>query len=98
VSGEHDAWTAEAVDRTANTLNQLSASTQQIANCLGFLTVRFSDYRKKPKGEGIAFLNSLGFDRHAIAAILDTTPGAVSVRLSQLKASKKRKESSATED
>lgn len=90
-----DAQTHQAALQIAKSLQQLTATTQQIANCLGFLTIRFSHYRKKPKQEGMQFLHSLGFDRHAIAAILDSTPGAVSARLSELRSPKKRKESAA---
>ena len=88
---------SETSTQIAESLQQLTVTTQQIANCLGFLTIRFSDYRKKPDTERVPFLNSLGFDRYAIAAILGTTLNTVSVRLSQLKASQQRKKST-TED
>ena len=93
-----DAEIDEAVAQIAKSLQQLTGSTQQIANCLGFLTIRFSEYRKKPNSESMPFLNGLGFDRHAIAAILGTTPAVVSTRLSEFRASKKRKESASDED
>jgi CRP-like cAMP-binding protein len=90
-AGENDYQLAESLD-------QLTARLQLVANCLGFLVVRFSDYRKKTDTERIPFLNSLGFDRNDIAAILGTTPNTVSVRLSEFRASKKRKKSTAEED
>lgn len=95
---QQDAQSNEATLRIAESLQQLTMTTQQIANSLAFLTMRFSDYRKKPNTERIPFLNNLGFDRHAIAAILDTTPNTVSVRLSQLKASKQDKKPTADEE
>ena len=98
MAGQQDALDGEALGKMADSLQQLTAANQQIANCLGFLTIRFSGYRKKPKSESIPFLSSLGFDRHAIAAILGTTPEAVSVQRSKLKASKKRKQSGSPED
>jgi hypothetical protein len=70
--------------------SQLSAkSLQQIANCLAYLVINTDDLKGKNKQELMSILSDLGFDRNAIAGILQTTPEAVSVRLSELKASKK---------
>ena len=95
---QRDTQSNEATSQIAESLQQLTVTTQQIANCLGFLVIRFSDYRKKPDTERIPFLNRLGFDRHAIAGILGTTPNTVSVQLSRCKAAKKRKTAAAEED
>ena len=66
-------------------------SLQQIANCLGYLVVNSEELKGKSNNELIPILASLGFDRSAIASILETTPETVSVRLSQLKAKTKTK-------
>jgi len=62
---------------------------QQIANCLGYFVVTSGDLKGKPNNELIPVLASLGFDRNSIAAILQTTPETVSVRISRLKAKSK---------
>jgi hypothetical protein len=59
-----------------------------ICRSLGVLAMRFSPTRPKTDNERIHFLQSLGFDRNEIAAILSTTPGTVSVRLSESKSKK----------
>ncbi len=64
-------------------------SLQQIANCLAYLVVNTGDLKGKNKQDLMPILSDLGFDRKAIAAVLQTTPESVSVRLSQLKAAKK---------
>lgn len=68
-----------------------SASLRQIANTLGFLAVRPSDYRQKSDTEQIILLSNLGFDRNSIAAIVGTTPNTVSVRLSEAKVQQAKK-------
>ena len=68
-----------------------SASLQQIANTLGFLALRNSDYKEKSDTDQIIFLSNLGFDRNSIAAIVGTTPNTVSVRLSESKAQQAKK-------
>jgi CRP-like cAMP-binding protein len=95
---EKSAQTQKEAAQIAKSLEQLTATTQQIAHCLAVLTIRFSDYRRKPKSECIPFLRDLGFDRNAIAAILGSTPDSVSVQLSKLKASKKGKPSDSAEE
>jgi len=67
-----------------------SASLRQIANTLGFLALRISDYKDKPVAEQILLLSNLGFDRNSIAAMVGTTPNTVSVRLSEAKAQQTR--------
>ena len=68
-----------------------SASLQQIANTLGFLALRNSDYKDKSDTDQIIFLSNLGFDRNSVAAIVGTTPNTVSVRLSEAKADQAKK-------
>lgn len=58
---------------------------QQIANCLGCLVIHSDELKDKSNNDLIPILASLGFDRYAIASILQTTPETVSVRLSRLK-------------
>lgn len=64
-------------------------SLPQIANCLAYLVVNTGDLKGKNKQDLMPILSELGFDRRVIAAVLQTTPETVSVRLSQLKATKK---------
>jgi len=74
----------------ANAESVLTAqSLQQIANCLAYLVVNTGDLKGKNKQDLMPILSDMGFDRNAIAGVLQTTPESVSVRLSQLKASKK---------
>ena len=73
-------------------------SLQQIANCLAYLVVHTGELKDKSNAEQISALASLGFDRNAIAAVLQTTPLTVSVRLSELKsAAAKSKRTDKTE-
>lgn len=48
----------------------------------------------KSKTDATKALGRLGLDRNVIAQIVDTTPGTVSVTLSQAKSEKKKKEKS----
>ncbi len=66
--------------------NLSEQALQQIANCLGYLVVHTEELKGKSNNDMIPILASLGFDRNAVASILQTTPETVSVRLSQLKA------------
>ncbi len=59
---------------------------KQIANCLAYLAIHTGELRDKSKGDLMQVLAGFGFDRAAIASLLDTTPESVSARLSQLKA------------
>ncbi len=68
---------------TVPRLDDLNKSLVLVARCLGALAVRFSVTRPKSDTERIHLLQSLGFDRREIAAILATTPNTVSVRLSE---------------
>jgi len=69
-----------------------------IANCLAYLIVRSAELKDKTDNDLIPILASLGFERSAIAAVLQTTPGTVSVRLSRLKAESKSKKTNKVSD
>lgn len=60
-------------------------SLRPIANCLGYLVIHSDELKDKSNNDLIPILASFGFDRYAIASILQTTPETVSVRLSRLK-------------
>ena len=62
---------------------------QQIANCLAFLVVNADALKDKTKTDLIETLTKFGFDRNAIASILQTSPETVSVRQLELKAASK---------
>lgn len=65
--------------------NLSSKYLKQIANCLAYLVIQTDDFKNRQKGDLMVVLDKFGFDNDAIAAILDSTPGGVSARLSQLK-------------
>ena len=67
-------------------IRSLVVPMQQIANCLGYLVIKNEQFKDLTDNDLIPVLWRLGFDRNDIAAILDTTPGTVSVRISRLKA------------
>jgi CRP-like cAMP-binding protein len=69
---------------------------KRISLCLAVLALRLGHHRFKKDNDRIPFLSKLGFNRHEIAAILDTTPLSVSVAMTNLKKkSKKRTKSNA---
>jgi hypothetical protein len=70
----------------AGEIRALVAPMQQIANCLGYLVIKNEQFKDLSDNDLIPVLWRLGFGRNDIAAILDTTPGTVSVRISRLKA------------
>jgi len=75
-----------------------NSELKKVALCLGVLTLRLTHHRFKKDLDRISFLSKLGFDRHEIAAILDTTPLSVSVALTNLKKKSKKKAKSNAED
>jgi len=75
----------------------ISKSLQQIANCLGYIVVHTSEMKDKNDADKIPIFYNLGFDRFHIASVLGTTPGTVSVRLSELGLTKRRKNKEGTE-
>ena len=56
-----------------------------IARSLAVIAMRMAPTRLKDQGPQILFLNAIGLDRNEIAGLLNTTPGTVSVTLSQKK-------------
>jgi CRP-like cAMP-binding protein len=75
-----------------------SSKLKRISLCLGVLALRLSHHRFKKDVDRISFLSKLGFDRHEIAAILDTTPLTVSVAMTNLKKKSKKKAKSDAQD
>ena len=71
---------------------------RRISLCLGVLALRLSHHRFKKDVDRISFLSKLGFDRHEIAAILDTTPLSVSVAMTKLKKKSNKRATSNAKD
>ena len=67
-------------------LEETNQSLRQIATGLGFIALQMSNLKDKKNPEKIQFLSKFGFDRHQIAAIIDSTASTVSKELSILKA------------
>ena len=65
-------------------------SLQQISNSLAYLVVNSSNLKGKKQQDVMPILSALGFDKKVIAAVLQAPPEAVSERLSELKAAKKK--------
>ncbi len=84
--------TSESQDQeTQDQLRNAVKTLGIISRTLGVLAIRLTHTRPKTEGERVFFLNSLGFDRNEIAAILAGDPETISVHLSQqLKSKKKR--------
>lgn len=64
-------------------LTEISQKLDQLVSLVAASTVK-----GMKQSEAILFLGAAGLDRNLIAQILGTTPGTVSVRLSQAKSSK----------
>ncbi len=74
-------------------LEETNQSLRQIATGLGFIALQMSNLKDKKNPEKILFLSKFGFDRHQIAAIIDSTASTVSKELSILKAPTDKEES-----
>jgi CRP-like cAMP-binding protein len=73
---------------------EISAVAQKltmISRSLGAIAVRMAPSRPRKLKDQVHFLNRLGFDRNEVAAILGSTPGSVSVRMSERKKGKRGK-------
>lgn len=71
--------------------NLMTAQTfQQISNSLAYLVVNSSNLKGKKQQDLMPILSDLGFDKRAISAVLQAPPEAVSERLSELKAARKK--------
>jgi CRP-like cAMP-binding protein len=91
--------TDEVSEESAVSSRQFDSSKlKRISLCLGVLALRFSHHRFKKDVDRISFLSKLGFDRHEIAAMLDTTPLSVSVAMTKLKKKSKKKAKSDAQD
>jgi CRP-like cAMP-binding protein len=75
-----------------------SSELKRISLCLGVLALRLGHHRFKKDVDRISFLSKLGFDRHEIAAMLNTTPLTVSVAQTNLKKKSKKKAKTNAED
>lgn len=73
-------------------LEETNQSLRQIATGLGFIVLQMSNLKEKKNPEKIRFLFKFGFDRHQIAAIIDSTSSTVSKEMSILKASAEKEE------
>ncbi len=75
-------------------LHDLPKRLTTISRSLGLIALRVSPVRREKQVQQIHFLNSMGFDRHDIAAMLATTANTVSVALSTGSGKKKKKRNS----
>lgn len=75
----------KGMERAAVGKGLAEPSLERIANCLAYLVTHTEELRGKPDKDLILILSGLGFERNSIASILRTTPGTVSVCLSQSK-------------
>ena len=71
--------------------NLMTAETlQQISNSLAYLVVNTGNLKGKKQQDLMPILSDLGFDKKVIAAVLQVPSEAVSERLSEIKAAKKK--------
>src|SRR5262245_49306040 len=63
---------------------------QQISNSLAYLVVNSGNLKGKKQPDLIPVLSELGFNKKVISTVLQATPEAVSERLSEIKAAKKK--------
>lgn len=63
---------------------------QQISNSLAYLVVNSGNLKGKKQQDLVPILSDLGFDKKAIATVLQASPESVSERLSELKAARKK--------
>lgn len=82
--------TSKASNPSSGDILRLEKLLQQNVNCLAYLVLQTKELKGKPNRDLIPVLASLGFGRKDIAELLQTTPETVSVRMSQLKAGKKK--------
>ncbi len=69
----------KGADTTDSEMPFDNSELKKISLCLGVLTLRLTHHKFKTDKDRIPFLTKIGFNRHEIAAILDTTPLSVSV-------------------
>lgn len=73
--------------------DQVASNLVSISRSLAAIALRLSRSSLKTDKERIHYLEGLGLDRNDIAGILGTTPGTVSVRLSEKRSSRTRSRS-----
>ena len=76
---------------SAKSGNGMTAQTlQQISNSLAYLVVNTGNLKGKKQQDLMPILSDVGFDKKVIAAVLQVPTDAVSERLSEIKAAKKK--------
>jgi hypothetical protein len=72
-------------EKSNSELSDIDLSLNRIANCLAFMLLNSDKLKGRSNNDLIPFFASLGFEKEAIATILQTTTETVRVRLAQLK-------------
>jgi hypothetical protein len=67
-------------------LSEVTGILGAVSRSLGVLALRMAPSRPRNDTDRIKFLLGLGFDRNAIAGMLNINPRIVSVRLSEIRA------------
>jgi CRP-like cAMP-binding protein len=80
----------KSTEQLPSEISRLEKLLQKNVKCLAYLVLQTKELKGKPNRDLIPILARLGFERKDIAELLQTTPETVSVRLSQLKAGKKK--------
>lgn len=75
-------------------LGELSAKVEALIQVVAITSRKETVLKGKTKTDQIKMLADLGLSRNVIALIVGTTPETVSVRLSEMKAKKKKTEKS----
>lgn len=75
-------------------LSEISSHLASISKSFAVIAMRLSPTKPSSAAERAKFLSGLGLETGDIAKILGTTPGTVSVRLSEAKNSGKRRKRS----
>lgn len=82
--------TSRSSNLSSGDISRFEKLLQQNVNCLAYLVLQTKELKGKPNRDLIPVLARLGFGRKDTAELLQTTPETVSVRMSQLKAGKKK--------
>jgi len=80
---------AEGSEARGADISELAAAAWAAACSLAAIAMRVGPLRTKTDDEKIVSLYAMGFHRNQIAGILGTTPGTVSVRLSEAGATRR---------
>ena len=68
----------------------IAQALRQISNSLAYLVVNSGNLKGKKQQDLVPILSDLGFDKKVIASVLQAEPEAVSERISELKAARKK--------